>query len=128
MTRDDLEAACWKALAAHGRTIAADPDDQALTDTADVILIDTILAAADQFATYTGGITAERRAVLGPSEGVRARRLAASAVHWHGHDGNAACRIPGKPDIAAAVGDVTCIACQRTHAYQRELALTGATA
>lgn len=61
MTRDDLEAAIRRTLTMRDRT------RQALADaygTRDNVFVDAILCAADAYALYTGGITAERRQVL----------------------------------------------------------------
>ena len=61
MTRADLEAAIRRSLYMRDRT------RQALADaygTRDNVFVDAILCAADAYATYTGGITAERRSIL----------------------------------------------------------------
>lgn len=61
MTRDDLEAAIRRNLTMRDRTRQALASDYG---TRDNVFVDAILCAADAYATYTGGITAERRQVL----------------------------------------------------------------
>jgi len=53
MTREQLEAVIWR----HWPPIAGAGPTQA-------VHVDAILTAADAYAQHTGGITAERRAVL----------------------------------------------------------------
>ena len=55
MTRDEFEAVIWEDAS---RLTQRNP--KAVRTAA----MDRILAAADEYATYTGGITAERRLVL----------------------------------------------------------------
>jgi hypothetical protein len=50
MTRDELEAAIWRHWPTRGTEAAA--------------AVDAILTAADDYATTTGGITAQRRREL----------------------------------------------------------------
>ena len=75
MNREQLEAAIWR----HWPPIAGAGPTQATR-------IDAILEAADQYAAYVGGITAERRAVLAAAEAgdeapFRKRRPAGGGRH-----------------------------------------------
>jgi hypothetical protein len=60
MTLADLEAMIRRTLTDIAVACVQDRADTTTLNTA----VDAILAAAEQYATYAGGITAERRAVL----------------------------------------------------------------
>ena len=107
MTRDDLEAVIWRQLTALGvRTECA-------------AHVRTIMAAADDYVTYTGGITADRRAALESAAPGRAKRL-----HYRHDDGYALCGAGESKAVQATATPrlVTCLRCRRSAGFPQQAA------
>ena len=65
MNREELEARIWRLQFAHSAGNITQRE-----------LVDELLAAADQYATAYGGITAERRAILRAADPIAKPRKA----------------------------------------------------
>jgi hypothetical protein len=100
--REALEAVIWR--------VVTRPDEATQAQR-----VRAVLAAADDYAEYVGGITAERRAVLAPPP-------PPLAVHWQlpGREaGAASChgRLTRSP-VTSEWGKVTCGNCTQSRAWR----------
>jgi hypothetical protein len=91
LTREELEAVIWRWWPARGPGAAR--------------AVDAILGAADQYATHTGSITAERRAALRNAR-------AARDVHYLAPDLSLACGHRGRDASSSVLAEVTCSPCK----------------
>lgn len=123
MSRDELEAATWKALQAnqdHHRLYGG-TDTRAQRTQADKAFVDAILGAAD---AYKNGDVTETRAEAMIREQRRAV-LDGRTLHYIPLDDDGfACHPQGNATATTSLTDVTCKKCLRTDAYRQDLAVS----
>ena len=107
--REEYEAFIWRALTAYH-----------VTAYAPVQLVDALLRGADKYAIAEGGITAQRRAALGPIPGSTPSEW--KAVHF-GERTHACHKRPvSDPQLTTDPARVTCARCKQTRAYAAAMA------
>ena len=103
--REEFEAAIWRALRSYQVTVYAA-----------VPFVETLLAAADAYATTQGGITADRRHVLA--------QATARTIHFG--DRTHACLAKIKdPALTTDPAKVTCGRCKHSRAWRTAAVTAG---